>query len=1056
MTKHLRYSLLMLFMAVFSMTGWADELKVDFENETSTYSDWTFGEITTKQTNSGVNPHGGSYFGTTGGKASAYLQTKEKIASPQSIQFFVSKQSTNTNASNWIVQVSEDGTTWTKVGNEESASSMTKGTWVEVLRDLSTYEDVYVRIYYSGSTAIRCIDDVTLTYTSASASPLASITLSGNYPTTFKEGDEFSYGGLVVTASYEDQTTKDVTENAIVSEPDMSEAGEQTVTVSYTEGTVTKSQSYVITITAVPAHAATFWQNGTELLPYTTKEGQPIVFPLVQQEIEGKVFVGWTQTPIDGTSDTAPDDLTNEALMGETDMVFYAVYATLDEAGEPSLTKMTANDTFAEGDNVVIVAVDEEKSYGLYQETVSNSYVMNFDFTGVNSVKNDSKTYWTVIAGSNGKWKLGDATNGYLYTSGSNNLAVSTSNASEWTLAYDDDGFTLYSGRYLSCRSDLSGDNAYLWRLAGTSPVGIYHFDIYKYTASSLVLTDYCTTIVADTRIPVNIINVTLNPTQIRKGETSQIEVEFEGDSWSPAFTYTVDNENIATVDEDGLITGVSQGEATITVKLNIDSNDPNFKKGDVREMEAHLVVLNAIHTATFSINGTTSSEDVEEGTEIPFPEVDNVGSFKFAGWTKSEIDGTVTEIPEDAVVNELMGEDDVTYYAIFARSKDSHVTATFDASDISNLTVSTEYQRCWIHNDTGIELYLSAGSRYVNGTPNTFSVTKGTNNYFSIELPAGRLIKVVTTIDKTNNAGYIIGGVSDGAELGDYDEDTETQTVTFTTEMDEVECYATADKQIRASKIDVEAVIYSINGYYTTIPDITEIALTDQPAPAPNATIIQDNAGETVTVTVTRNVKAGQWNTIYLPFAMNAEQIAAAFGADAQVAGLTSYDAENEDLMFSTVTETQANTAYLIQPDHDVTEFMVEDVELVYAADVNLNDPLTAVIDNAQFMGVVDNQTVENPASLYYLANGNKIKQLTAGGTLKAFRGYFLMGGGINDNPFGAKTFTVDGAATGIIAVENGEQLFRSGEMYNTAGQRVGNSYRGVVIVNGKKVIKK
>lgn len=76
---------------------------------------------------------------------------------------------------------------------------------------------------------------------------LESITLSGTYPTTFEVGDAFSSEGLVVTAHYSDSTNAVVT-GFTVSSPDMSTAGNKTVTVSYTEGGATKTATYQITV----------------------------------------------------------------------------------------------------------------------------------------------------------------------------------------------------------------------------------------------------------------------------------------------------------------------------------------------------------------------------------------------------------------------------------------------------------------------------------------------------------------------------------------------------------------------------------------------------------------------------------------------------------------------------------------------------------------------------------------------------------------------------------------------------------------------------------------
>mgnify|MGYP002626133940 CR=1 FL=1 len=78
---------------------------------------------------------------------------------------------------------------------------------------------------------------------------LSSIALSGDYVTSFKTGNEFTFGG-VVTANYDNGSTKVVTSEATFFGYDMSNAGTQQVTVSYTENDVTKEATYNITIVA--------------------------------------------------------------------------------------------------------------------------------------------------------------------------------------------------------------------------------------------------------------------------------------------------------------------------------------------------------------------------------------------------------------------------------------------------------------------------------------------------------------------------------------------------------------------------------------------------------------------------------------------------------------------------------------------------------------------------------------------------------------------------------------------------------------------------------------
>lgn len=135
---------------------------IDFESASTAYTFWTFTNMTSQQTST-ITAKGGTYYGTTGGKATASITTTATIKSPKSITFYVSKQSTNTTSSSWKIQVSNDNKTWTDV-KTQSATSMSKGSWVEVTQDLSSYSNVYIRVYYTGSTAVRNIDNLSLTY----------------------------------------------------------------------------------------------------------------------------------------------------------------------------------------------------------------------------------------------------------------------------------------------------------------------------------------------------------------------------------------------------------------------------------------------------------------------------------------------------------------------------------------------------------------------------------------------------------------------------------------------------------------------------------------------------------------------------------------------------------------------------------------------------------------------------------------------------------------------------------------------------------------------------
>lgn len=134
---------------------------IDFEEgNVSAYSSWNFVNITCVESGT-INAHAGDYYGNTGGSFTASITTKEKIMLPGTLTFYTSKESKNTTACTWKVQVSSDGVEWTTVESFD-ATVGNKGDWTERSCDLSAYSDVYVSISYGNNNAIRAIDDISL------------------------------------------------------------------------------------------------------------------------------------------------------------------------------------------------------------------------------------------------------------------------------------------------------------------------------------------------------------------------------------------------------------------------------------------------------------------------------------------------------------------------------------------------------------------------------------------------------------------------------------------------------------------------------------------------------------------------------------------------------------------------------------------------------------------------------------------------------------------------------------------------------------------------------
>lgn len=295
----------------------------------------------------------------------------------------------------------------------------------------------------------------------------------------------------------------------------IAEAGQDTYCDSeVAEGTFTTATAPTATLTLSDIEGTTTKTgalNGTITLPTTAAECS-------------KTFVGWDA---DENCNHAPTYAPGaEYTLAAETQTLYAVYAD-GEMGEASLTKMTSTDAFANGDKVVIVAYGTQ--LGMYQETSGTTYVKYWELVGNEPTvaELDDKTIWDVEAdGEN--WKIGDATTGYLYNASSNNLAVSTTNASIWTITWKENGFVFKSdlGRYMACRTDLTTSNKNLYRMNGTSVSsnGVYEMNVYKYVEPAASYSNFSTTCAAAPKAEVTPTEVTA----IAAGVEGKVTVTYE------------------------------------------------------------------------------------------------------------------------------------------------------------------------------------------------------------------------------------------------------------------------------------------------------------------------------------------------------------------------------------------------------------------------------------------------------------------------------------------------------------------------------------------------
>ena len=195
---------------------------------------------------------------------------------------------------------------------------------------------------------------------------------------------------------------------------------------------------------------------------------------------------------------------------------------------------------------------------------------------------------------------------------------------------------------------------------------------------------------------------------------------------------------------------------------------------------------------------------------------------------------------------------------------------------------------------------------------------------------------------------------------------------------------------------------------------------------------------------------KDGGWNTLCLPFAVNATDF-----EGAEVREVDDTQSSENTIVFKEATTIKAGKPYLIKwakTPNEVCDFVntFEGVTLVATATpVKVNDAIT-------FTGFYNKATADKlGASVAAIGAGNKLFKVTSG-EMKGFRAAFVLNPA---TPAAGIKVVIDGTTTGIedLVVDG---VKANGRVYNLNGQYVGNSLNGlqpgIYIQNGKKVVVK
>lgn len=371
----LKTTLLLCALIVGSLSGWADEVSFTPGTDTGATS-VTKGDVTATMT----TMNNSSYYQIYANQSGTFSCSTGKITK---IEFTCTANNTSKYGPG---NVSANVGTYTYSGN--------KGTWTGEAESITLSSTAQVRM-----------SSLTITFLTASSASLESISLSGTYPTSFYEGDAFSHGGMTVTATYDDTSTKNVTTSATFSGYDMNSVGNQEVTVSYTEGDITKTAKYGIVVNALPKYKVSFSDGGSVT---QASYGAKVTLP-TRPAISSYTFAGWSDTNVPDETITAPTIIPVGDYTPAADITLYPVYTKTE--GASGVQNKTASVTISD-----YASANSWTSGSKYTTIEADE---NVTIEGANN-GNNSKFYntssphnWRFYASDNGSFTI-TTTNGVL------------------------------------------------------------------------------------------------------------------------------------------------------------------------------------------------------------------------------------------------------------------------------------------------------------------------------------------------------------------------------------------------------------------------------------------------------------------------------------------------------------------------------------------------------------------------------------------------------------------------------------------------------------------
>ena len=405
----------------------------------------------------------------------------------------------------------------------------------------------------------------------------------------------------------------------------------------------------------------------------------------------------------------------------------------------------------------------------------------------------------------------------------------------------------------------------------------------------------------------------------------------------------------------------------------------------------------------------------------VSVADVDQDGQLTFSGYGTATITATFTPDETKTYVASsasytVINKDPYVVDVVFVASVDKGNTTATGKDEMSKNGVSIQSENAALGNGENYRFYQEIKVGH------TFSVKRGFITKIVFEGGTSKYsLENVKLKDKKNGA-ITTSSVNKATWKG------EAKSVVFTT-----------SSQARATKITVTVKLPVAKDYTLDEEDINVIEDYDNANVTLTRTFYHDNA----------------WNTLCLPFDVDANKVATAF-AGAEIREIDLSQCKDNTIQFVPATEIKAGVPYIIKWNENVAE--AKPFEETFDRVMLVAEPKPVKVNNdITFTGFYKMTAASELGGTSVAAIGAGSKLFTVGeGKMKGFRAAFVLSSGAQASKY---KVVIDGTATGIedLVIDSAKA---NGRVYNLNGQYVGNSLNGLrpglYIQNGKKIVVK